>query len=331
MDADARRGCLWRSMASVLVGIVVCAAPFGWPSPAVAAQPARVAVFYSPQKSYEQAVATIVARVKQAGHVCVLVQLPKNADPAARSRALEQLADAKPSVVAASGATATVLALKAIPDKPVIFFMLPNALDAPFMAEGAGSRPRVAGVATDPSPKDHVDWITRLHPASRRIAVFHSAGSKQTVQAIKTIAHRRGVEILPIDSKKNEFPKAIEALNKKACDGVLMVPDAQVYNSPNVRRLLLWSLRHKKPVWAFSANIVKAGALAGLYAEGKVVGGQTARLIDKVIAGADVKAIGAQYPNRTGKAVNVRTAERIGVPLDGRIPKTGVVRYGEEK
>jgi len=245
--------------------------------------------------------------------------------------ALEQLADAKPSVIAASGATATVLALKAIPDKPVIFFMLPNALDAPFMAEGSGSRPRVAGVATDPSPKDHVDWITKLHPASRRIAVLHSAGSKQTVQAIKTIAHRRGVEILPIDSKKDEFPKAIEALNKKACDGVLMVPDAQVYSSPNVRRLLLWSLRHKKPVWAFSANIVKAGALAGLYAEGKVVGGQTAQLIDKVIAGADVKAIGAQYPNRTGKAVNVRTAERIGVPLDGRIPKTGVARYGEGK
>jgi len=54
-------------------------------------------------------------------------------------------------------------------------------------------------------------------------------------------------------------------LNKADYDSVLMVPDVQVFNAASVKRLLLWGVRQKTPVWGFSENVIKAGALAGQY------------------------------------------------------------------
>jgi len=326
MGLDAWHRCFLRWMALA----VALVAPFAKASSAWGAEPARVAVLYSQQKSYREAVSSIETVLKQAGHTCVLVELPKDTDKRAQSQALERLAGAKPTIVAASGATATSLALKTVPHVPVVFFMLPNALDAPFMQERSRDRARVAGVSTDISPKDQIDWIAKLHPVSRRIGVLHSPNTKRTVRAIKDVGRKRDIEIVPIDANRDEFPKAIEALNQKRCNGVIMVPDARVYSSPNVRRLLLWGIRQKRPVWAFSANIVKAGAFSGQFVDGKVVGRRTAELIKRLMAGAAIKSIGLQYPSPVGKAVNLRTAELIGVPVEGRIPKTGVTRYGED-
>ncbi len=327
MGLDAWHRCLLRWMALAVAFVASLAKP----SSAWGAEPARVVVLYSQQKSYREAVASIEMVLKQAGHTCVLVELPKDTDKRAQVQALDRLAGAKPTIVAASGATTTSLALKTVPSVPVVFFMLPNALDAPFMQERNRDRARVAGVSTDVSPKDQIDWIARLHPVSRRIGVLHSPSTKRTVGAIKEVAQKRGIEIQLIGADRDHFPKAIEALNQKRCDGVIMVPDARVYSSPNVRRLLLWGIRQKRPVWTFSANIVKAGAFSGQFVDGKVVGRQTAELIKKVMAGAVAQSIGLQYPSPVGKAVNLRTAELIGVPVEGRIPKAGVKRYGEDR
>lgn len=290
------------------------------------ASAAPVGILFTPYKTYRDAAEAIEAALKEAGHRCILVELPVEAD-----KAVARLIDAKPGVIVAAGASAAAIALEKIPRVPIIFCMVPNALDADFLPGGDTRQSRLAGVATDVSPTEQVAWITKLCPDVRNIGVLCSDHSKRTTEAIRAAAKTRGVTVTPIESDKDEFPKAIDALNSKGCDAVLMLPDAKVYNSANVQRLLLWGIRQKKPVWAFSTNIVKAGAFAGQFADPQSLNRQTAELAARIVNGAPISKVGLVYPQREQSAVNERTAELIGIPLDPRILESIAVRYGKEQ
>ena len=289
---------------------------------------ARVAVLYDAPKPCQAAADALVAELQSAGYEYAAIQLSSD-DPDALERALKQVAEFKPTVIAAGGTTATQQALKAVADVPVVFFMVPNALDTPFLADDFPAQGRVTGVASDIDPVQQVDWIERTQPRLKKIGVLCSSHSRRTVAALEKAGQQHGLTVIVILANRDEFPKAIEELNESGCDGVLMIPDAQVYNSPNVQRLLLWGVRRKKPVWTFSANVVKAGAFSGLYCDSKAVGEQVAQLVRQVHDGKAPPAIGLRYPQYTARAVNVHTADMIGVSPDGKVFASGVVRMGE--
>ena len=289
---------------------------------------ARVAVLYGAPKPCQAAADALVAGLQSAGYEYAAIQLSSN-DPAALETALKQVAEFKPTVIATGGTTATQQALKAVADVPVVFFMVPNALDAPFLTDDFPARGRLTGIASDIDPAQQVDWIKRTQPHLKKIGVLCSSHSRRTVAALEKAGQQRGLVLIPILVNRDEFPKAIEELNKSGCDGVLMIPDAQVYNSPNVQRLLLWGVRQKKPVWTFSANVVKAGAFSGLYCDSKAVGEQVAQLVREAHEGKAPPAIGLHYPHYIARAVNVHTAEMIGVSPDEKVFTSGVVRMGE--
>lgn len=290
----------------------------------------RVAVLFGDRGPYRPAAEALAASLRAAGHDCELVKLATG-DAAAQQQAVERLLKYKPTLVATGGAGATVRALEAVPEVPVVFFLVPNALDAPFMASGSATAKRLAGVTSDIDPNQQIDWILKTYPKARRVAVLCSERSQRTGASLQKAGRKRGLEITPIRATRDEFPRAIEALNGNGCDGVLMIPDAKVYSSPSVQRLLLWGIRNKKPVWAFSDKVVKAGAFAGLYCDSRAVGNQAAVLVREIIGGKQPATIGLRYRNRFGRAVNVRTAEMIGASPGKNILDPGVVRFGERE
>ncbi|MHC4443183.1 MAG: ABC transporter substrate-binding protein [Planctomycetota bacterium] len=242
---------------------------------------------------------------------------------------MNQIKNSNPDIIVTAGARATSLVLQNIDAKPVVAFMIPNALNMSFMAPESPYKKRLACVTTDIPPKLQIDWIKQLSPKLKNVGVLYSSRSKQTTENIKSTAKSKGVNLTLIDTRKDMFPKAIETLNSKRCDGVLMIPDAGAYDSANVRRLLLWGIRQKKPVWAFSENIVKAGAFAGLYGKNEDIGRQTADLVKNIIDKNIIAKIGLQYPRNTYSAVNERTAEMIGISIERKILKKVNARYGK--
>ncbi|MFH1419821.1 MAG: ABC transporter substrate binding protein [Planctomycetota bacterium] len=289
---------------------------------------ACVAILVGPYSSYREAACVLQETLEQKGLRCVLIELPKAADEPAHAEALKRLVEARPTVIATSGANITVLALETVQKTPVVFFMVHNALDASFMAKDNPDRVRVAGVAADVSPEDWIDWIIRLVPHSKRIGVLGSVRTKRTVEAIGRAAGKRNVMLSIVDVGKDDFLQALDTLNREHPNGVLMTLDAKVYNSATVERLLVWGIREKQPVWAFSASIVRAGAFAGLYPQTEAVGRQAAELVQKVIDGTAPNKLGVQYPRQVTSAVNARTAEMIGVPLSNKAVDEKTVRFG---
>jgi putative ABC transport system substrate-binding protein len=288
----------------------------------------RLGVVFEPREPYRLAVDAAVTSLRAAGHECDLIELPLG-DEAALQVALKQLADAKPTVLLAAGPTAASRALETCADVPVVFCMVPNALDAAFLASDSAARRRVAGVSSDIDPTEQVEWIIRTYPRAKKVGVLHSARTAKTAASLGEAGQKRGLDVRTIPANRDEFPQAIDALDRQGCDSVLMIPDAQVFNSANVERLLLWGLRQKKPLWTFSENVVKAGAFSGLYCDSAAVGRQAAGVVEEVVRGKAPTAIGLRYPQTVRRAVNVHTAEMIEAPLDEQVFTSGVVRLGE--
>ncbi len=290
---------------------------------------ARVAIIFGAKSPYRTASEALSAQLTGSGHQTTSLELPAG-DGGARQDALRRALEFKPTIIATGGADATTLVLENTTDVPVVFFMVPNALNAPFMARGGLAQQRLAGVTSDIDPATQMDWIVRMHSSARNIAVLCSPRSQRTTAALVEAGRRRGVSVVPVLARRDEFPKAIEALNQSQSTGVVMIPDADVYNSPNVQRLLLWGLRQKKPVWTFSPNVVKAGAFAGFYCDSAEVGKQAAEIVRQIVQGKKPGGIGLQYAHTVGTGVNAHTAEMIGARLDESVFGADVERLGSQ-
>lgn len=332
VPSQDRQTCVLRSRRRAIAAAVVCLwfVLEPWAPAEGQSQPTRVAILYGAQKSYRTAAATLEAKLEEMGYEVLGLVLPKKDDKAAREAVAQRLAGAQPAMIASVGRRATSFALEEVPETPVAFCMVPNARDAPFLNPAGPHKHRICGVTTDVSPEQQVRWIVRLCPKAKNVVVLHSARTVRTADALRTAAGKYGITITTIEADRDRFPQAVDVLNERDCDGVLMIPDARVYNVATIKRLLLWGLRRKKPVWGFSESIVKAGAFSGVSSDSRKVVHQTAELIQKTISGANPAGIGLQYPHHVDRAVNRRTAEMIGVPIDEKIVRAGAKTFGEK-
>ncbi len=303
-----------------LIHLAVTIAAAGLGDPAAAGEP-PVQVLVTPNKLYQAAADALVTRLRDRGIDARLTVIEQDSP----DEYLDRLREQRPRVIVTAGAGLTQRVLRAVPRTPVVFLMTTNTADAEFLQAGSPHHDRVAGVPADCDPAD----IARLLQAScarcGRLALLMSERSRNTAAAIKRAAARHGVTIDLISADRDRFPEAIEALNKGHYDGVVMIPDACVYNAANVRRLLLWGLRRKKAVWAFSEKVIRAGAYAGTYVAPEDVGNTAAGLVEQAVAHAAFSNPGVCYvPAR--RAVNVRTASMIGLQREAGSLAAAVTR-----
>ncbi len=242
---------------------------------------------------------------------------------------LNGLANGDYKLIVSVGVKPTSLALRMNSQTPILFSMVPNVLDSPLIEQEKPVEPRLAGLATSVSPDERLDWINTVCPQANRIAVLYSSRTEKTVQALEAATKELDKNLIKIKADKDNFPNAVEELNNENIDSVIMIPDAHVYNAATAKRLLLWGIRNKKPVWAFSGKIVKAGALGGQYVDKHDIARQTAELAQRLIEGTPPTDIGLQYPDRISRAVNIHTAEMIDLPVSSEIVGEGTNRFGE--
>ena len=267
-------------------------------------------------------------RLEADGFKCELIPLPAAGDTAEIERQLEDWTKRPPLVLAAAGREATELLVDRFPETPVVHFMAPGTLSTESLDSVDADRTRLAGVATEASADDQLNWIQRLDPECRRIGVLHSESSADAVRLFGESARHTRIQIVPILADRGQFAQALDALERSQCDAVLMLADAQVYNSPNVQELILWGLRRKVGVFAFSGNVVKAGALGGCYTTPEAVGACTADIVKRIAGGADPADIGLEFAMPTEQAVNLTTLRRLGLRVSQSIIENAE-QYGE--
>jgi len=303
------------SLAGALLGVLLLAAP--------AAAATRVAIVVSSGSGpfVEAARAIRAALERQVQPEVLLFDLQGRRDETAGLR--ELLAGAEPSLIITVGSLATAAALAEPGQTPVVFSMVLYPQESGFLP--AKTRP-VTGVALDVPPGEQFATIRRLLPRARRLGVVHSTTeTSRVVAAARAAAPAQGFDLVAETVEEpGQVPAATERL-LESVDAMWMVADSKVMTPETTSALLLAAMRRRVPVFGLSAVHVQAGALAALSCDYADVGTQTGELALRVLGGANAASVPPATPRKLALALNLRTAEHMGLEIDRALVREAAV------
>ncbi|ANM31439.1 hypothetical protein ABI59_20470 [Acidobacteria bacterium Mor1] len=220
-----------------------------------------------------------------------------------------------PEVVLAVGSTAVRVALDAGAGGehiPLVYAMVfrPEALN---LSESA--QPRVTGVSMEVPASIQFARIKQLLPETRKIGVLYNpAETQEAVVEAREAAERLDMKLVTITVRSpGEVEKKARLLAPQV-DVIWAMPDPTVLNAATAKRLILFSLRARKPLIAPSQGYVKRGALCAMTADPRSVGEASGRMMRQVLDGDGMPA--PEEPAELKSYVNRKSAELLGLDLD---------------
>jgi hypothetical protein len=177
-------------------------------------------------------------------------------------------------------------------------------------AIAAGVTPARAAAMTavyaEPAPADQLRLAALLYRRKVSVATILGADTGYLKPVLHGIA---AVEELAPGDDINRV------LNRIAPNEVLLaMPDSAVYNAENIRNILLSTYRHKQGVIGFSADMVKAGALASTYSDIADINAQVAELAEAFVVSGELAP--PQFPRYFSTIVNEGVARSLDIEVD---------------
>lgn len=164
----------------------------------------------------------------------------------------------------------------------------------------------MTAVFAEPAPADQLRLAALLYHRPVRIAAIVGADEGYLAGVLHGAAELH---------RFNDGDDINRVLNGLAPAEVLLaVPERAVYTTENIRNILLSTYRHNQAVIGFSADMVKAGALATTYSEIEDINAQVAEMAAEFVAGGVLAP--AQYPRYFSTLVNDGVARSLNVDVD---------------
>ena len=173
----------------------------------------------------------------------------------------------------------------------------------------------MTAIYAEPSPADQVRLISLLYKRPVRIAaiVSHETGF------LKPVLYGAS----PVEIEDYSAGGDINyALNRVGQAQVLLaMPDRTVYSAENFRNILLSTYRHNQSVIGFSADMVRAGALATTYSNIEHINAHVADLANDFVSTGELGS--PQFPRYFRTIINEGVARSLQVVVGDEARKFG--------
>lgn len=222
---------------------------------------------------------------------------------------------AKTGLVIAVGMRALESAI-ANPDAPVLGVMIPQAGYELLLEKQSGqNRPwAISAIFLNQPWERQLDFIRAALPGHGRIGLLYPQDTQTDLAGLRQDISGRGLllDARPVGSAEMLFPVLNELLDN--VDLLLAIPDSAIYNSNNVRNILLTSYWHKVPLVGISQGYVNAGAICAIFSTPEQLATQTAGVIVSFARNGQLPP--PQYPALFSIAINRQVARSLEVVLD---------------
>jgi hypothetical protein len=172
-------------------------------------------------------------------------------------------------------------------------------------AVAAGATPARAAAMTavyaEPAPADQLHLAALLYGHRVNAAVIIGADTAHLRPVL------RGAATIEELAPGEDINRALNRIG--AHEVLLAMPDSGVYNTDNLRNILLSTYRHKQGVIGFSADMVKAGALASTYSDIEDINAQVVELAASFVATGELAP--PQFPRYFHTIVNEGVAHSL--------------------
>ena len=310
---------------SVAAGVLTAAALTAlvattW-SPAAAdriRRPYRVAVLNDARAANHPAVDGLKTGLRQLGlqeRRDVVFDVPlTDADAERLTAAARAVAAASADVIFTSGEAATQAARAATTTIPIVFTVVGDPVGAgivPSLAGPVGNVTGISSLSTELVAK-RLEALRALAPRLQRVWIISEAGDRGTAAMLaraREVASRLGVEI--VDRTVATSHQLENVLGHVGPDDGLLVPDLGVMDV--AAELLEVSLLRHAPAMFSSALWVSHGGLIAYGADYRAQGVQAARLVAKILRGAQPSDLPVEGADHVLLAVNLKTAAAFGL------------------
>lgn len=242
----------------------------------------------------------------------------------ARGREIGQtLRASPPDLVFAVGLKAAMAAKLEILDTPVVFCLVLNPETHGLPA------PNMTGILMKVPVDRQLQTLRTLVPEARRIGLLYSEDkSGGFVAEAQRLAGQKGLELLAVPvASREDVPPALRSLLPRI-QGLWLIPDQTVVTDSSIPFLLQSSLDAKVPLITFSSTLVQQGALGGLVVNAWDVGQQAGRLAGTKLRGDRPAGGSLVEPESAQLALNLHTAEYLGLSPSPEAIKLATVLYG---
>jgi putative ABC transport system substrate-binding protein len=215
------------------------------------------------------------------------------------------------NVVLAVGLKAALAAKLEILDIPVIMCLV---LDP--KKYGLPAR-NMVGLSLKIPFEKHLKPIQTLAPRTSRIGVlFDPQKTKGLHDQLELDAKVLGITIVSKEVHgEQEVSKAFKALESRI-DALWLLPDSTVLTENTLDFLISATLEANIPIVAFSAGLVKSGAVVGVYINYADIGRQAARLSTRLLSETPPAILGTIVsPDYIQQAINRNSGTFLGYPL----------------
>ncbi len=194
---------------------------------------------------------------------------------------------------------------------------------------GLTSEPVNFGISLRVSVSDQIGLVRQVLPYSKTMVTFinQTQFSRQDWPLTEWPESPDYMTVIvPDEIRNSERAGHVKRLINTSPDVIWTYPDSNVFHMITMKMVLLESIRRKIPVFGYSENVVKAGALMGVTVESRDQGRQLAEMVRAVIAGEELVE---RHRNASFKPVfNLAVADIIGVEIPENILSQAKYVYG---
>jgi len=228
---------------------------------------------------------------------------------------------ARPDLIVTAGSQALRNTLAGGGSTPIIATLLPRQSYEQIVAKLPAPRPRITAITLDQPAARQASFLRRLLPDQKRVGIVLGDDNPVNMAQLRQQLSAVGLS-LDSESASEHAGGLLGALNTllPRVNVLLAQPDSSIYKRDNIKAILVTSYRHQRPVVAYSAAFVKAGALAALYTTPTQIAGQTAELI----LGPGALPAGAISPSMFAISINQNVAQALGLG----VPDEFTIRQG---
>lgn len=243
--------------------------------------------------------------------------------------ATRELVKARVDIFVSAGTVATQAVKEAAGNLPVVFTQVGEPVSAGFvksLRQPGGNLTGFSHLLPEITGK-RLELLKELVPTCRLVLVIfdpRNPTSKKAVAVARDSAKKLSMRLRERHIKNNnEVIQALEEIDGKTSDAILVVPDSVVVNLSE--RFIEKSRQNLVPVMFHEATWVVRGGFASYGANFVDLGRQAARFVDKIRNGAKPADLPVEQPTRFELVINLKTAKALGIT----IPQSILVRADE--
>jgi putative ABC transport system substrate-binding protein len=221
-------------------------------------------------------------------------------------------------IVASGGGSAAKAAQAASQRIPIVFAGVSDPVGwglVKSFAHPGGNLTGIADLETEVAPK-RLEIFREIVPGLKRVLVVYDATNADAVEKLaiyRDAALRLGLVLLerPVHSEQ-EAQATLAGTRKVEADGYL-APRVPSLNIPGLIREV--ASKQAVPAMFHDPFFVEQGGLASYSANDHELGRQAARLVDKILKGAQPADLPVEQPTKFELVINAKTATALGIMI----------------